>query len=499
MSGPPRASLVAHFLRYGSANLLVMMAGLVSFPITTRLLSSSDFGILSYWETSLLLAIAVIKLGSGESLMRFYPHGGGPRRLAAYQASLIAFPALLALLAWLILMLCLVVLWLANWLDHPLVAFLAMGQVLPAVWGAMALRVLQAREQSALNSAVLVLWRWLVVAGTLLMILYLMPTATGVLLARLLTHVMAVAAILILVSRGMHFGVRDFQADQAKEGLRYGLPIAVMEIGVVLTWSLDRWMLKWLLDDFSALGIYAIGMALASYIDQLISTALSQALGPVINRLYNTEGAEGVRRLKTLVLRPLIYAGATLWAGLIIGGHDFMLLLASADKGDASSIFILAGSVFLLRPILSTMSEGLLLQRRSKIVSTVTLSSALLGALLNCYFIPRFGIMGAAYTACLSVIGLQLSLLYFCPTELRVLPPAGVVLRALALAALAITLADQTRLFGLVHPAGRLAATCVCLLLCCVLPPLALDRNLRNLLQAWHRQRQAANTAGGAG
>jgi O-antigen/teichoic acid export membrane protein len=220
----------------------------------------------------------------------------------------------------------------------------------------------------------------------------------------------------------------------------------------------------------------------------LISTALVQALGPVINRLYVTEGASGVRRLKARVLRPLMYAGATLWAGLIIGGHDFLLLLASADKAAASSVFILAGSVFLLRPILGTMSEGLLLQKRSKMVSTLTISSTLIGALLNWLLIPRFGIMGAAYTACSTVIGLQMLFLYFCPRELRVLPTAGVVLRAAMFAAMAIALARQTDLFGLSSPLARLAGTSVCLLACCVLPPLLFDRELRNMILAW-RQR----------
>lgn len=469
-----------------------MMAGLVSFPITTRLLSSSDFGILSYWEATLLLVIAVVKLGAGESMMRFYPHGGDGPRLASYQASLIGFPALLALSAWLILMLAMVALWGVGWLDTPLVAFLAMAQVLPAVWGAMALRVLQAREQSGLNSAMLVMWRWLVVAATLLMLLYGLPSATGVFIARLLANMLAVLIILVLLSRSLHFGVRDFRREQAVEGLRYGLPIALMEISAVLTWSLDRWMLKWLLDDFSALGIYAIGMALASYIDQLISTALVQALGPVINRLYLTEGAAGVRRLKAQVLRPLMYAAATLWAGLIIGGHDFLLLLASADKAAASSVFILAGSVFLLRPVFVTMSEGLLLQKRSKTVSTLTISSTLFGALLNWLLIPRFGIMGAAYTACITVIGLQMLLLYFCPRDLRVLPTGGVALRAVMFTALAIGLAWQTNLFGYVSPLARLAATCVCLLGCCVLPPLLFDRELRSMILRWRRGQSSA-------
>ncbi len=38
---------------------------------------------------------------------------------------------------------------------------------------------------------------------------------------------------------------------------------------------------------------------------QLISTALNQALGPVVNRVYALDGAAGVRALKARVLKLL--------------------------------------------------------------------------------------------------------------------------------------------------------------------------------------------------
>jgi O-antigen/teichoic acid export membrane protein len=50
-------------VRYSSATVLVMLAGLISFPALTRLLDNTQYGILGYYDTWMMMAAAVIKLG----------------------------------------------------------------------------------------------------------------------------------------------------------------------------------------------------------------------------------------------------------------------------------------------------------------------------------------------------------------------------------------------------------------------------------------------------
>lgn len=88
MSGsmPPRRSgrgIATHYLRYSTANVLVILAGLVSFPVMTRLLDNAQYGILGCYETWVLLAVAIGKLGAQHAILRFYPHGGDEHRLRA--------------------------------------------------------------------------------------------------------------------------------------------------------------------------------------------------------------------------------------------------------------------------------------------------------------------------------------------------------------------------------------------------------------------------------
>jgi O-antigen/teichoic acid export membrane protein len=71
-----RVGIGTHYLRYSTANILVMAAGLISFPVLTRLLDNTQYGILGYYETWVMMAVAVAKLGAQHAILRFYPFDG---------------------------------------------------------------------------------------------------------------------------------------------------------------------------------------------------------------------------------------------------------------------------------------------------------------------------------------------------------------------------------------------------------------------------------------
>ncbi|HEX5311182.1 lipopolysaccharide biosynthesis protein [Aquabacterium sp.] len=454
-------AVAKNFAFYALSNVLVLAAGFISFPITTRLLSNTEFGLLSFWESGLLVLVAILKLGASDGAMRFYPHRGDARDMQRYATNILFAPALFGLAGWAVALLSALVLWAVSWLEHPGVVFLALAQVLPLAWGALAFRVLQARELAAVNATLSVVWRWLTLASTLGVLIWVTQTAFGVLAGKLLIHILVIGGLLVWVLPSLPFSRQAWDWKHIQEGLHYGLPLALMELSNIALWYVDRFMLKWLIDDFAVIGIYSVGFALASYIDQLINTALSQALTPVATRVFATEGPAAVRAVKQRVLRPLVFICFALSTGLVIGGADFLTLLASKDKADAAPVFIFAGVVMLMKAIIWAAAEGLLLHKRSKTVFVLTIVSALVNALANLILIPHFGMMGAVYATGISLLGLQLLFFAFCPKELRAWPQLSVIAKAGAAAALCLLLAHETALFGLVNHFARLGATAV--------------------------------------
>src|SRR5690606_41203737 len=99
---PRKAGVGLHYLRYSTASVLVMAAGLISFPVLTRLLDNTQYGILGYYETWVMMAVAVAKLGAQHAIIRFYPHGGDLARLEKFSTNLLLLPMLASLLLWLV-------------------------------------------------------------------------------------------------------------------------------------------------------------------------------------------------------------------------------------------------------------------------------------------------------------------------------------------------------------------------------------------------------------
>src|SRR5258708_36856319 len=94
MSEGTRGGVAPHYVRYGLGNVLVMIAGFVSFPIMTRLRDTGQYGLFGYYDAWLLILAGLFKLGAQHTILRFYPHAGGAPALARFGANFILLPFL---------------------------------------------------------------------------------------------------------------------------------------------------------------------------------------------------------------------------------------------------------------------------------------------------------------------------------------------------------------------------------------------------------------------
>lgn len=476
-------SIVTHYRRYAIGNTLAMAAGFVSFPITSRLLSSAEFGVMGYWDAWIMLLTAALKLGAGDAMLRFFPHKGDDKQMVRYATNFVVIPSLIGLAGWVIALMAALVSIYMGWIEHPAVALLSLCLVLNQVFISHGLWSLTTREHSGLGSSVNVIWRWMQVGVTLSILLLGFQTATGVFVGRVMVSMLVAGWLIRWMMRNMKASADEVDMEYAKEGLKYGLPLSLKEISSVVMAFIDRIMLKSLLGDFSLVGIYSIGFALASYVDQVISTALGQAWTPAANRIYLTEGAEGVRAAKQRILRPLVYVCVGLATGVFLAGKSFVTLLAGAEKADATApVFVTGAICLLILPILTISNTGLLLERKSHTLFKLTLGSALSNMALNFIMIPRFGVMGATITNCVCQIGLQVAAYAFCPADLKGLPSLNVVVRAVV-ASLSCIALERFLEPPAVPPLVHLILTTIFLLVTYVGPVLLVDKQLRAMLR----------------
>jgi peptidoglycan biosynthesis protein MviN/MurJ (putative lipid II flippase) len=132
---------------------------------------------------------------------------------------------------------------------------------------------------------------------------------------------------------------------------------------------------------------------------------------------------------------------------------------------------------------------GLLLYKRSGVVLSMTCAATALNVVLNLFWIPAYGVMGAVYATFASFALLTVLHYITCPRNLRVWPDRNGSLIACALGLLVWGIANITCLFGLTSHFERLLAMGSLMLVLYVGPALALDRPLRESLQGWLHNR----------
>ena len=482
----PQASIATHYRRYALGSVLTLAAGFISFPITTRLLSTEQFGILGYWEAWILLLTALLKLGAGDTMMRFYPHGGDERQKVRHATNFVMLPALLGAAVWVVALVVVGVFSTTGVIDTPTAAFAALTIVLLSVVVSHVMWAMGTLELSGLSTIVNVTWRWLGVGATLGFLFFVDQTAMGVFMARIAMTFLVAVWLVRWIFRQMRFELAVVDWAYAKEGMRYGVPLAMKELSGVVLGFIDRIMLRWLLNDFSAVGVYTIGFGLASYVDMLVTAALGQAWTPMANRLYNEHGAAAVRESKRKLLRPLVYVCVGLAVTIAIGGRDFVLLIAGADKLAAAPVFVVASISLLSLPVLSTCGMGLLLERRSGTLFALTLAAAAINVALNYIMIPRFGVMGATVSTCASQITLHIAVYLFCSRPLRCLPASDVLIRALLSAILCLSVVKYSGAMSNSSLGFRIVACGFFVMLFYIVPVVVTDRRIRSIFKLKH-------------
>ncbi len=486
MSATARPSIATHYLRYTIGNALILLAGFVSYPILTRLLSNAEYGVLGYFDAWMLMLTAVIKLGSQHSTLRFYPHGGNRTGLARYGATFVLFSFLVSCGIWLSAAIVLALLTLLGRVSQPVEAWVMLVLLLPTVCISYVTSVLTAEERSDLSVRFSVGQRWGDVFTILGIVYFVSRTATGVYSARLIsaTVVAVIGAVWLLRHVPMHW--RDRDVSRWAEGVRSGVPMGANEVAYIVLGFVDRLMLKQQLHDFVPVGIYTIGYGLALNINTMLHAGLGVAYNQVSIRLYETKGPEAVVRTKRNVLNILVYVVAALIVGTIVVGPDLLLLLSGHDKSRSAPVFVWVTVTYVLSGLLGLCGSGLVLHKRSGTILILTVIAAITNIVLNGFWIPAYGYMGAVYATAASLIGLNCMQFVFCPRDLRALPGVRAVVTACGLGA-AVWLATYfTGLFGQTGHLQRLIAMTLLVIAGFVLPAGVLDRGLRDgVLRYW--------------
>lgn len=482
-----RPGVGVHYLRYSAGSLLVMIAGFVSFPILTRLLDNTQYGIMGYFNTWVLAAIALAKLGGQHAIVRFYPHDGDPKTYAHFSTNFVVLPMALSFTLWATVALGLLA-WQWSGRGSFSLVFWCVVLLTPVlVMGSFVQMVARAAERSGLVMATRVLGRYLELALVIAFVILIERSALAVFEGRLAAGAVLLAYFVYWSTRNLTFSRRQIDLAACGVALMYGLPLMVNEFMAMALSAADRVLIKELTGEYAQVGIYTIGYALAHQINLFMNSALFEAFVPVANRVYGTDGEAAVRDLKGRMLLPIVYASVGIAAMVLAIGQEAIVALAGPDKASSGAVFVVVGTVMALYPVFDIAGYGLLLKKRSGMVLLITVGATVINIGANLMLIPRYGYMGAAYATLVSYAALWLANFACCPRGLRRLPDARTAATAVGAAALLLGVIRGTGLFGVDGAWPRVFVGGALFLALYALPVWLLDSRLRAVLPRFRR------------
>lgn len=485
-----RPTIATHYLRYSMSNALVMLAGFISFPILTRLLDNTQFGILRYYDTWMLIGVALIKLGSQHAIVRFYPYDGDPQGMRAFGTNQVLLPLVLSGMLWTLGALGLVLWWrLGGGEVHPV--FWCAVLIMPMLAASNIVQmVARASERSDIVMATRIIGRLLELVLVLGAVILVQQSALAVYGGKIIATALLLAWLMHWMRRNVYVARDAIDFHAFRTGLIYGLPMMVQELAHSVLTNLDRVLLKEITGDFAAVGIYAIGYALAMQVNVFISATLSEAFTPAVTRAYETGGSSAVRALKERVLLPMTYAVVAIVAMLVVAGQELLVALSGPGKAASGQVFVVVGITMSIYALFAIANFGLLLKKRTMLLLMIMLVAALLNVAMNFILIPRMGYMGAAWATAISYAALSAAQFMTCPQGLARFATARTVTVSLACATVLVAVANGSDLFGLHGAWSRLFAAGALFVLLYALPVVGLDPNLRRALLTFRTRSQ---------
>lgn len=425
--------LVVHTSNYSIGSLAVTLAGFISFPILTRVFTVNEYGVLNLISSTLLLLVAISKLGMQHATVRFYSEVRAGKREAGldryYSTILFGMSGVGLAVAglWAVASQIVPLSW---WNDERLPPLLLLTSCLIAVrvLDSGLVNQLRAQQRSGVFSLYMALKRYVGLAAVLGALFFVSKDLWGFYAATIVTELLAVTGLAVWLLRGVQCRPGLFSLQLYRPMLAFGIPMVGYELCSIVLALGDRYVLQTLLGA-EAVGIYSAAYNLCEYVQALLIASMGQAIMPMYMRLWDekgeTETAAFIRRFMhyyVMLVLPIV-------AGLAAVGPELLSVLASAKYSEGAVIipYVIAGMI--LDGAIVITGAGLYIQKRTKTIMLLVLGSAVLNLALNFVLVPSMGILGAAVATLVSYAGLAALTLLLGQRCLRLPFPGAAILK----------------------------------------------------------------------
>ncbi len=422
--------------RYYLLQAATIVGGLVSMPITTRLLSQEEYGLLSLTFAAVSLGAVVGQLGFPNATARFYAERELVSATSARHLCEIIFTGALASSLLLTLVLGLVLGGLLGWSpgDSPNILVLAGLITVVRVLLTVLVTIFRSRQEVGAFAAARLACQWGILVLALSLLLW-RPAATTVLAVTLVVESAVVGACLWnLRRRGLLRRLR-WSWPLLKTTNDYGWPLAFAGAAALVTSYADRFLIEHFL-GVAAVAQYSIPYDLSTEVARALLLPVQTAVLPAIFRLWAAGEHTEVRTALSDLTSNLLAVALPIAALFIALSREILTALASEKyQASADLTFFLVPGV-LLNEMSFLFAIGLRLSQETRAAAIIAFGGAAANVLLNAVCLPRFGLMGAAAATTLTYGGMIVALYLWSRPVLRLRIRMTLIARSAAATAL---------------------------------------------------------------
>ncbi|MBN2425578.1 MAG: oligosaccharide flippase family protein [Calditrichaceae bacterium] len=393
-------SALKNSIIYGAGNVSTKLVGFVLLPLYTKHLSVSDYGILGLLEITGQVLIAFFGLRIYSAFFRWYWDEDSQNKQKSIFFTIYIFSIVIALL---------MIIMISNYSEQ--IAIILFNDSSSAnliflmtivsgfqIVDQIILTLMRLQEKAVFYSVSNVLKLLIVLIFTIYFIAYDNQEIVGIYNAQIIGHVFFTILYLPYLFKNAQI---KFEYKILTEMLSYCWPLIFSSLAHILMTITDRYMLKFF-GQLSDVGIYSLGFKIANSINVIIIMPVQLAVSPMVfKKMYDPDS----NRFYSKLMSYFTYGVMVFVLGISLYSKDIVVLLANNEEyWQAYNIIPIISFSILFSMLGSTAQTGLLIKKKTKIVTIVTILTAGFNIIMNIFLILYLKAIGAAIATLISQI-----------------------------------------------------------------------------------------------
>lgn len=385
--------LFRHSVVYGLGDMGGRIVSFLLLPIVLRYLTPEDYGTLEIFQVIKNLCLALLPIGLASSIFRYYFKASTSSeriRIVSNAFFVLLFIALGVFLfgslarEWISLSL-----W--NTTDLSLHVMVVSGTIALEILKVVPFALLRARERSFFFAAIQILN---ILGSLTLNIVFLVVFKLGI-LAILLGNLLGTCLVFGPLFPIFFENIRPrISLREILILLRYGAPVAVGSITFLLINSMDRFFIKHYC-SMDELGIYALGFRFVSLLTMFLVNPFNYAWLPFALSIEKNENAKDVY---AAVLTYFLFIGLFMLLTISLFTAEIIRLISPVSYWGDYHFVIVLGFAYLFFGIFNNVKIGISIREKTQYFMISSLCALAVNGILNVLLVPRFHLMGAAFS-----------------------------------------------------------------------------------------------------